>query len=338
MLRYPMIYLIVIVHVPRMISFVDEPTILTFIGSFVTEGLARTGIPMLTCISGFFVFHKALDLNLPLLLRKRFVSLVTPLLVWNVPVVLALYVVQSQGLIDYDFAVRKTMYPFDPMIWVNGIFSVTDYPVNYPMHFLRDLFVICFFAPVMGLSLRRYPFMGLIALLVMFVPDFDGLLIRNNSMPIMFYIGGMATTMNWDLKRLDKYAIPLACLLLLVCAVVVFTGAGRPFWVRVLAPFAVWPASSMLLGTRTGRWLIEHSRASVFLFMFHGLMLLTLKAAFPRLYSSEYAFYAWLMLPVFVAITSQFAYLLLDRLFPGFLTVLLGGRKATAHKVATVNS
>ena len=116
MIRYPMIFLIVVVHIPQIVDYVDEPTFLTFIASNVIHGLTRLGIPMLTCISGFLLFQKAQDLNFPLLMRKRFVSLVTPLLIWNIPVVLALYFVQSQGLTDYEFAPPKTMYPFDLMV------------------------------------------------------------------------------------------------------------------------------------------------------------------------------------------------------------------------------
>lgn len=333
LIRYPMIYLMMIVHVPRIIGYDDDPNMLTFIGSFVTDGLMRLGVPVLACISGFLVFHKTLDLNFPLLMRKRFVSLVTPLFIWNIPVVLTLYVVQSQGLIEYDFADKKTMYPFDLMIWVNGVLSVTDYPINYPMNFLRDLFVICFFAPWMGMLIRNLPFVGLIALLAVFIPNLDGLLILNNEIVIMFYVGGMAATMNWDLKRLDRYAVPLVGLLLLICVFVVVMGADHPFWLPLLGPFIVWPASSMFVGTPTGRWLRNHSRASIFLFMLHGLVLLTLKAAFPNLYGGEFEFYVWLTTPVLIAIASQFIYVFLDKFLPSFLIVLMGGRKPTAPKI-----
>jgi succinoglycan biosynthesis protein ExoH len=330
-----MIYFIVVVHVPQIAGYTDDPSFLSFIGSLV-HSLTRLGIPMLTCISGFLLFYNALDRDFSRLLRKRFVSLVVPLLVWNIPVVLGLYLVQSQGLVDYQFAARKTMYPFDAMIWINGVLAITDYPINYPMHFLRDLFVICVFSPWIGKLLRSVPFAGLIALLAIFLPDLDGQFIRNNTMIISFYVGGMAATMNWNLKRLDKYAILLICLLILICALGVSLRVGKLSWLPLLAPFVVWPASSMLLGTRAGSWLIGQSRASVFLFMFHGLLLLSWKAAYPTLYTSEYAWLAWFAVPVLVAIVSQFVYLSLDRFFPAFLVLLMGGRKKPAPKVSGV--
>jgi succinoglycan biosynthesis protein ExoH len=332
-IRYPLIYFIVVVHVPRISGFIDDPTLLSFIGSLVYN-LTRLGIPMLTCISGFLLFHNELDRNFPRLLRKRFVSLVIPLLVWNIPLVLGLYLVQSQGLVDYQFAARKTMYPFDLMTWINGVLSITDYPINYPMHFLRDLFVMCIFAPWIGKLLRSLPFTGLIAMFVIFVLNLDGQLIRNDTMIISFYVGGMAATMNWDLKRLDRYAILLICLLILICALGVSLRVGKLPWLPFLAPFVVWPASSMMLGTRAGRWLIDHSRASVFLFMFHGLFLLSLKAAFPTLYTSQYAWLVWFAVPVMAAMVSQFVFLFFDRFFPASLVILMGGRKKSAPKVS----
>jgi hypothetical protein len=52
-----MIYLIVVAHVPGIVTYIDDPNMLTFIGSFVTDGLIGLGVPMLTCICGFLVFH-----------------------------------------------------------------------------------------------------------------------------------------------------------------------------------------------------------------------------------------------------------------------------------------
>jgi hypothetical protein len=140
--------------------------------------------------------------------------------------------------------------------------------------------------------------------------------------------------MNWDLKFLDRFAVLLVFLLLLKCALVVLMKVGRTVWLPFLAPFVVWPASSMFLGTRTGRWLNNHARAAIFLFMTHGLMLLAFNAAFRNLYSSEYAFYVWMTLPILVAIASQSTYKFLDKFFPTFLAVLMGGRKTAAPKVA----
>lgn len=331
LIRYPMIFLIVVSHSPNLSSFADDPNLSTFITSLVSDTFIRLAIPMLSCISGFLIFYKAMEQNFPLLLRKRFNALVSPLIVWNVPIVLALYAVQSQGLIDYEFAPRKTMYPADLMTWLNGIFSITDFPINFPMHFLRDLFIITLFVPLMGIALRKFPFIGLIILLAIFVPDFDGQLIRTNTIIVTFYVGGMAAKMGWDLKYLDRYTVPLFFLMFSMCVFIVVYDLGRPVWLPLLAPFIVWPIASVLVGSRFGTWLRSLSRASIFLFMFHGLAVLTTWAVFPNLRDETNNVFIWLFVPLLIAMISQVVYLSVDRLSPALLTLLIGGRKPTGN-------
>ena len=322
-----MLYLVVVAHIDPGRTYIDDPGVLNFLISFVAEGVVRVTISMLTCMSGFLVFHKALDLNFSVLVRKRASALVAPLLLWNVPLVLVLYLVQSQGLVDHDFAARKTMYPFDLMTWLNGVFSLTDYPVNFPMYFVRDLFVISLLAPLTGALIRRAPYPGLIAFLAVFSLDLDGSLILNDAMFVTFYIGGMAAIQKWDLRRLDRYAGLMIASLLLICCVFATAAPVDPFWLRVSAPFLVWPVFSLLAGTRLGAWLGAHARASIFLFMLHGVLVLILRAEWPQLYGGKVSFLVWLATPVCIAVLCQITYLVLARFAPSFLTVLLGGRR-----------
>ncbi len=338
LIRYPMIFLIVVSHVPRITNFTADPNLLSFMCSFIVDGLIPLGIPMLTCISGFLVFSKSLDLNYQLLLRKRFVSLIIPLLIWNIPLALGLYFVQSSGLIDYGFAPGKMMYPFDPMVWINGILALTDLPINYPLHFLRDLFAICLLVPFLSFLVRNVPVSGLIIMLFIFIPNLDGFLIRNNMMVITFYIGGMAASQNWDLKLLDRFAVPLLLALVAIGGLIVLTNAGRPIWLPLLAPFILWPASSLIVGTPAGIWLGGMSRASIFLFMMHGIALLALNAVFPNLYGGTYEFFVWLAMSFPVAFMCHSIYLLLDRFLPHLLAVIMGGRKPAAKKMRVQNA
>ena len=334
-----MIFLIVVSHTPRIPGYLDEPGVLTFIANFVVDGLIPLGIPMLTCISGYLVFKKNLDLNYWLLLRKRFSSLVVPLLIWNIPLVIALYFVQSTGIIAYDgiivyeFAPRRTMYPFEPMVWVNACLALTDLPANYPLHFLRDLVAICLLVPLLSPLARKAPTFGLILIMMVFIPNFDGPLVQTNMMVVTFYIGGIAAAQNWNLSIFDKYAIYLIGLLVVIGSIIVVTGAGRPFWLPLLAPFILWPTASLLLYTPTGNWFGSISRASIFLFLIHGVVFMVLKAISPWSEFGSYAFGVWLASSVLVAFICQLAYVFLDKFFPTLLAVSMGGRSPAAKKL-----
>jgi hypothetical protein len=268
-----------------------------------------------------------LDRDFRLLIRKRSAALLSPMIVWNLPLVLLLYVVQASGLTSYQFNDSGQMYPFDLMHWINGVFAVTDFPIVGPMHFMRDLYLVSFLAPLMGWAIRKAPVSGLIVVLVIFYPGLDGDFMRNNSIPISFYCGALAAVKKWDVKCLDRYAIPIGCLLLLICSGVVLLDLGRPMWLWVIAPFLAWPTASLFVDTRAGRWFARQGQAAVFLFMFHGFVLIFLRRAFPHYQQGPFEFLIWLAGPLLITILSQQVYLFLSKHLPGLLALLLGGRK-----------
>lgn len=268
-----------------------------------------------------------LDQDFKTLIRKRASALLVPMIVWNLPLVIFLYVIQKWNLTPYQFNPSGQMYPYDPMQWINGVFAVTNFPIVGPMHFMRDLFVVSFFAPIMGWFIRKAPLAGLVFVLAIFYTELDGQLIRNNSIPISFYIGAMAAVQSWNLKRWDAYAVPIGVALLLICTMVVLLQLGQPMWLAIIAPFFVWPLSSRLVNTRAGRWFARNGQAAIFLFMFHGLVLIFLLRAFPDYQRGPFEFLIWLAAPLMITLLSHQVYLLLTRHQPTLLSLLLGGRR-----------
>lgn len=326
-LRYPLLYLIVVIHVPWLPRFSVDPGFTSFIGEFFNNGIVRVSVPTLSCISAYLIFSMKLDQDFKTLIRKRASALLVPMIVWNLPLVIFLYVIQKWSLTPYQFNPSGQMYPYDPMQWINGVFAVTNFPIVGPMHFMRDLFVVSFFAPIMGWFIRKAPLAGLVLVLAIFYPGLDGQLIRTNSIPISFYIGAMAAVQYWDLKRWDAYAVPIGGALLLICAMTVLLQLGRPMWLAVIAPFLVWPLTSRLVNTRAGRWFARNGQAAIFLFMFHGLVLIFLLRAFPDYQRGPFEFLIWLAAPLMITLLSQQVYLLLARHQPALLSLLLGGRR-----------
>ena len=176
-------------------------------------------------------------------------------------------------------------------------------------------------------AVRKAPLAGLLVVLAIFDPGLDGEFVRIDSIPISFYLGALAAVKKWDLQRWDPYAVPIGFVLLLVCAGVVLLDMGRPVWLAVVAPFLVWPLASKFVGTRPGHWFVRQGQAAIFLFMFHGVVLIFLKRAFPHYQKGEFEFLVWLVSPILITILSHQVYLLLRKHLPGLLALLLGGRK-----------
>ena len=179
-------YLIVMVHTPWLKSYTADPNIWTFIGAFFDSAIVKVSVPTLTCISAYLIFHIELDRDFRLLIRKRTAALLGPMIIWNLPLVLLLYLVQASELTAYEFNRTGQMYPFNLMQWINGVFAVTQFPIVGPMHFMRDLYIVSFLAPLMGWVIRRAPLPGFIVVLAIFYPGLDGAFMRNDSIPISF--------------------------------------------------------------------------------------------------------------------------------------------------------
>ena len=75
-----------------------------------------------------------------------------PLILWNIPIALAVFILQKYQLLGHQFSAR--LYPPTPLAWLNALTGLVSDPVNYPLNFLRDLFIISLISPVLGIFLK----------------------------------------------------------------------------------------------------------------------------------------------------------------------------------------
>ena len=170
LLRYVMIFGIVIIHIPPDIPLAEiDNGIFPFIKAFFANAVFRSTVPVLTCISGYLLFNSSVYSNIFSIFIKKTKRLIIPMFIWNFPIVLLLYIFQSQGVFS-NYSVK--LYPFDAVTFFNGIFSITDAPVNFPLFFLRDLFVLSLLSPLIGFMLLYIPWLGLIVTFVVFFFSF----------------------------------------------------------------------------------------------------------------------------------------------------------------------
>ena len=317
LLRFAMIFGIVILHTPPYIPLEQTGAgLFDFIKAFCQHALFRSTVPVLTCVSGYLLFNAGLDQKIRVLVTKKTRTLLIPLIVWNLPLVLALYVIQSKGLMTHDFS--ATLYPFDPLKMIDKTLGLFSLPVNYPLNFLRDLFILCLMAPLFGPLLRHAPWVGLAGVFVLFWFNFDGPLIIRSTMPIHFYLAGMAALQRWDLTRLDRFAPICLVLLVTICAAIVQFEITDRNWFRLISPLLIWPLSSLFLGTAVGRLCIRLSPTSFFLFLSHGPVLLAVWILYQKLLAGVHYHVFWFVAPYLVA------------------ALCLGARKITASYAPTV--
>jgi len=323
MLRFLMIFGVVLLHTPEyvQISQVGNDWF-SLTKAFFQNSLFRTTVPVLTCISGYLVFHSGLDRFPRKLAAKKARSLLLPFLLFNLPLVAIVCVAESFTNVQTNYH----LVPFDAAVWRDAMFGVMNSPINYPLNFLRDMMVLMCLAPALGWLIRHAPALGFVLVCLVFLNDIDGVLVLRNLMAVLFYTGGVAACYRWNLRALDRYALPCAIAFLLLCAGIVYFRVGNTNGLRLVAPLLVWPASALLSGTRVGAWCVRMNRYSFLLFVAHAPILFSTWLVYKHVRTGiPYPLY-WISAPVLTAAAIVVLYHAALRLAPGALALALGGR------------
>lgn len=324
-LRYLMICGIVVLHIPPYVPLSESGSdLISWTKAFFSHGVFRSTVPVLTCISGYLLFSSGIDQNFKRLFAKKTKGILVPLIIWNLPLVALIYIIQSLELSSHQFS--ATLYPFDWLAWLNGIFGLFAAPVNYPLNFLRDLYVLALLAPIFGIILRRIPYIGLVLVAIIFLNDLDDQLLLRNTMAVNFYIGGLAAVLCWNLRYLDRYALWLFFVFLAFCAAIVIFQIEDRRWFTIIAPFMIWPLSSVIAKSWLGYRISKLAKYSFFVFLSHGPILLLISIIYGNLIGDLNSLAFWLAAPIATITAAHFAYWLLSFRNPLILNFIIGGR------------
>ena len=329
-LRCLLIFGIVMLHVPPYVPLAETgATGLDALKAFFQHAVFRCSVPVLTFMSGLLLFRAALDRRYPVLLRRKARTLLLPLVLFSLPVSLAVAGLQLAGAGGSGFAYR--LDTLSPAVWADAVLGLTASPINYPLVFLRDLFVLALLAPVAGWLIRRAPWTGLALVSGLFWFNLDGDLVLRNIMPLMFYLGGMAAVHGWDLTRLDRCALPCLALFVVCCVAIVVTASPQlREALRLVSPLLVWPAAALLAGTAAARWLAQMSRYSLMTFVLQAPLLFAFwQAQQHALPGLPYPLF-WLAAPVLVVAVAVVVQRLGWQCCPGLMSAMLGRRQTIA--------
>ena len=323
--RYLMVIGIVVLHTPPYQPLTElSLSTFDFIKAFFSHALFRTTVPVLAAISAYLLFSSTLAEKTIDLFKKKTTSILLPLILWNLPVVIGIYLAQRYELLSHAFS--DQLYPVTPIAWLDAITGLTSSPANYPLNFLRDLFVLSVLAPLFYPLLKYAPYAGLVLVFVVYFYNLDGALVLRNSMLISFYTGALAATQKWRLTALDTFAWPLLLLLITLCSVVVIWDVQNREWLRIISPFLIWPSMSLFGDTAVASWLLRHANASFLTFLAHAPLLLVLWVLYQEVASIlPYPFF-WLGAPIVITLICAMLHPVLYRILPRVSKVFLGGR------------
>ncbi len=323
--RFIAIVAIVGIHIPLPGDYpAGAPDLFWSVRSFLTSVVFRAAVPILTCISGYLLFAMRLDANAQLLMQKKFRSLGVPLVLWNGLLLVVFYAIQSTEVIT--FVINVNVYPFDIGTWLKGLLGTTGYPLNPPLFFLRDLFVISVLSTCLGPVLRRYPWPGFIVVSVVFWFNLDGYMVLKDTMVINFCLGALAAIKSWNLTYLDRYKWRVLCMFLIVAFAVQAYRHALLDWFRIVSPILVWPLIHQLQQHRFGRALRAPARYSFAIFLCHYPVLAVLHAIYMNAVPTAPYMLFWCIAPA-AAIAAGFVIRgTAIRVSPRVANVLFGGR------------
>lgn len=339
MARLMLIVGIVFVHVPfdpQSNAYIGQYGAFDWLRAFLGDMLFRIGVPCLSAISGMLLFRKGLDdLDYTKVLRSKAKSVLLPFLLWNGVVFLFVLVTQSAGLGDGYFpSVLEASWRDVATLAL----ATEDWPINLPLYFLRDLLLCILLSPLIGFLVKRYPVIMIGALLAYVVLPMPNLIFLKKSVVLGFSTGAALAIHNADIRRLDRYAMPIvAAVLMAALAVFVclfMTGPDdHPLWldvayglITVIGGLGAWELTRLLRDTRLGRALIAAPGGlSFWIFCAHYPILMTGWMTWQKFDIGPYPLFYIVALPVTFCLLLV-SHNLVIRWLPGLYGVMTGQR------------
>lgn len=309
---------------------------------FLADSLFRIGVPCLSAISGYLLFHRGLDaFDYRRTLRTKASTILLPFLLWNMAFLALVYVAQWRGI---GFGYLPDVVNATPRELMNLGLAVETWPINIPLYFLRDLLVCLVLSPLIGLAVMRYPRTVLALMLAYAVLPVPNGIFLKKSILFGFSFGVAMALHRVDIRRMDRFAAPvvlatLAMALLLSVALYVY-GPEFPLWLDMLRGlaaiagiFGAWALSALLIRTGAGQALSRLGGLSFWIFCGHYPLLVAFWMVWNRLAIPDYPlFYA--ASPVLALAILVSTHMAARRFAPALHAILtgrrMGGRKRPA--------
>ena len=345
MMRIVLISGIIFVHVPY--DAATSPYAGAFGGLdwmrvFLADSLFRIGVPCLSAISGYLLFHRgfdAFDYRRTLLTKAS--TILLPFLLWNTAFLALVFLAQARGI---GFGYLPDVVNATPREMMNLALTVESWPINIPLYFLRDLLLCLVLSPLIALAVLRYPRTVLALMLAYAVLPIPNGIFLKKSILFGFSFGVAMALHRVDIKRMDRIALPMVLAVLSIAVLLSIAlyalGPEFPVWLDMLRAvaaisgiFGAWALSALLIRTGAGHALSRLGGLSFWIFCGHYPLLILFWMVWNRLGVDDYPlFYAASPLIALTILVSTHA---LARRFAPALHAVLTGRRMGDRKRPT---
>lgn len=302
----------------------DTGNTISAIHDFVRETFLRLPVPLLSIMSGYIFFATGAYETVTKTLRAKMRSLVIPFLVFNTPLVLVIYAAQLHGMALDN---RIVLVGADVRQWAEALFAITEQPVNYPLYFLRDLFVVAILGLLIGRLHVRFALPTMLIIAVIAYGNLDGFLVIRDDVLLCFFLGGYLAIKQINISALDRYGWAFSLVVLpAMCFAFYFLLPEQRLLFRIAGGLAFWPAIGFLLRTPALRRANSYAEYAFPIYLMHAPIIFALLIAGLGAPATLAGALWWLIAPVAIALLIIMFTKLAGHFTPGIAGVALGGR------------
>ena len=210
------IFFMTFVHVQPGIAenVYDRATgVFDFVYFILTRMVGLSSVSLLSVVSGYFIVSSLLKAGTRSLMVSKVKTLVVPLVAWNL---LMFVLLVAYGLVRDKW---QDMPEATPLGIANAFLALTEWPLNVPLWFLRDLFVCCLFSPLLYAALKRFPGVTLAALVVFTIFGENLYILQRPQLMLFFGIGMWLRVAASSEQKIDRVAGWLTLGLVVMAAV-----------------------------------------------------------------------------------------------------------------------
>lgn len=310
-----------------------------FIINFISNGVARLGVPLFFLISGYLFFW-GLEWSKENYFRKlksRTKSLFIPFVFWNIITLFIIAIAQNIPATQIYFSGtnHQPISSFNSFDYLNAIFGITRHPIAYQFWFIRDLIILIIFIPLLKIFIKTSPIPYLASLFIIWLLDIWPIYAPASVGLLFFSLGIYLGRNKKSLFAFDKYGVPLALIYLTIVTIesLLTNTEITPYLHRVGIVFGVLSALylSQFLAyyeslKKTILWL---SSASFFIFATHEPLLtivrkLLYKAIAPD--TSAMILFLYFATPIMVITLLVIVYRISIKTMPRLTRTVTGGR------------
>ena len=267
------IFFVVVIHLPEATNEMPAASSwFTGVRHFLVDLIGRSAVPILSAIAGYLACVSYRDGHYTSYVVKRIGSIGIPMLIWNAIVMVMAFAAVAARV----QSTRAMSIVYEPVY--DALLGLTKTPANPPLYFLRDILVLSFCFPPLLVAARRFPIGLLVVATILAAVKWPlPILLRPNTL-LFFCIGLVCAVRNVDLKKIDRFAIPILVVVIFFWTALLVagrfeiessSGATLFFLNQFAAASGLWIASLYLLNNRFGSFVAKQEQYIFVVFLSH---------------------------------------------------------------------